>query len=1191
MTLVRNPRAIRAVLLASVAGMSLATAGTAFAQDVAGPRLSATHAEREAQGSSSRIDVSQVELAPQGSAALVDATQAERAPHGYIADALEPDPEILIANPGTPTTARDPVNITGIGQQVIDQGGGFIGLCTGTLINPRTVIFAAHCVNSAAATSYGANSGGTAIGFGFETNTRANAAGQTDELVRWLLGGTGGAGKYQTNIAQAFYNVNQVKYNPLSLEPDAQEFLYGDVALATLDTPAANIPTWALLFSPLTNTGAIGAAGTGFNVGIVGYGNNGTGQTGAAGIDYRRRAAENVLGALTDLETFESFLFGGAPNGLKQNLYFLDFDDPRRGTVQASPFDFNAFRDNARAGTNGGASLEGITSQGDSGGPLILQNFTKQFVIGVLSGGYTRFFNGQPANGYGTVSFYQPLYLYWDYIAANNPYHYVSSVAGNANWTDATHWITTLDPAYYVMGANGTPVNGIPTNPGEQKNGTSGDFGQICFQSGGTSDCYDTRTGVEVVEARPIGTADNQPASDDVASAASQPAVSRVSGDEAVLEAQADGITTQALPPATLANGLPGATNFVPINADPVRLTGAAARYFDVSLIANGTTTLDTSATIDRLTFGGNGATLAITSTGSLTSLINVNHFAGTLNVNGTLNSVGDYSFFGGLISGTGRINAPFVTSVLGQFAPGTVGTVGTLTIGGNLVLSSGSTYFVDLSGTASDLIAVRATTFSGTTPTNGMASLGGALALNVTSALRAGQIYTILTAEGGVSGTFQTPTALSGILTPTLTYTANSVRLAITAGSYGSVVDRNSGVQASFGALLDQNRAKATTFDGIYGPLDLQSASTIRSTLEGLAPTTETTVRSLGTAMVDSTSGLMRDRLETLDIGSSGGTVALIGQPLRVASNSIASRSNLMPPSMIAGGNEQTTVQEGALPENMSAFIAGGYVEGDSRPMPAAIATARDKFDGWYVAGGIETLVDDESAIGFALSYNKMDSDGAVAAHSARADLYQGTLYGKYESASGLTVDAQVSAGLLDSTSRRTVAFVGTNYTLSADDSALAFSSEAGIGYKVDLGNFSVKPRAAWRTSYIDFSRTIETGGPVAMAYDRQPVTSSQLRGGVTLAGNGMKVKPFVTGTYVYDLADRPTVFVADFVGGIGGGALFQLSSQDHDWAEVAGGLTVNTGSVDLSIAAETTIGRDDVATRSIRGSIGFRF
>src|SRR6476620_6311097 len=72
-------------------------------------------------------------------------------------------PQIVIANPGTSTTARDPVNVNGIGQVVVDQGGGFVGLCTGSLINPRTVLFAAHCVNTRTATQYGAGGGGTPI--------------------------------------------------------------------------------------------------------------------------------------------------------------------------------------------------------------------------------------------------------------------------------------------------------------------------------------------------------------------------------------------------------------------------------------------------------------------------------------------------------------------------------------------------------------------------------------------------------------------------------------------------------------------------------------------------------------------------------------------------------------------------------------------------------------------------------------------------------------------------------------------------------------------------------------------------------------------------------------------------------------------------------------------------------------------
>lgn len=1141
--------------------------------------------------------------------AQVDASVAPTSGEGYIAatqpepqvdlvsitaaptiEPIAPEPEILIANPGTPTTARDPVNITGISQMIIDNGGGSVGLCSGTLINPRTVLFAAHCVNSRAATAYGANSGGTAIGFGFETNTRANAAGQTDELVRWLLGGAGGAGKYQTNIAQAFYNANWVNYNPLSLEPAARSFLYGDVAIAALDTPAANIPTWALMFSPLTNTGTIGASGTGYNVGIAGYGNNGNGTSGPGvgnnnNIDFRRRAAENILGALTDLQTFEGFLFGGAPNGLTQNLYFIDFDDPRRGMTGASPFDFNAFRDNARTNPNGN-SLEGITSGGDSGGPLILQNtFARQVVLGVLSGGYTRFFGGQPANGYGTVAFYQPLYLYWDWIAANNPYHYVSAKAGNGSWTDPNHWVSTIDPSYMIQ-SGGQLVNGIPTLTGEQKDGTIGDFGQICFQSGGTSDCLDTRTGVEVVEARPIGTSDDNAGSTSVADIAATGVATR---DRLIPGAQPEAqAAATPLPVATLANGLPGATNFVPNNVDPVRTAGTAPRYFDVTLSATGLTTLSgANVTVDRLTIGTAGAALQIDSGASLSSLINVNQLAGMVTVNGTLSSVGDYSLFGGGLMGSGRINAPFLTSVLGQIAPGTPTTIGTLTVGGNLVLSSGSNLFINFgpNGT-SDVLAVVA---NGTSA--GAAALGGAVSFSPVAGTQvaAGNRYTFLTAAGGVTGTFGSANSLSAILTPRLTYGPNSVSVEIQAGRYSDVVAATA-VQSAYAQLLDQSRGTAG-LASVYGPLDQQNAATIRATLESWAPRTETLRGSLATVAVDNMSRFTRDRLLQLDDGDMGGTLSMIGRPVQLAQlNMTAVGADMM---AVRSDSDAVTVQQGRLPDDTSAFLAGGYLDGDSRPMASALpGGGRDQFDGFYLAGGIEKALDEGSVIGFALSYTDVDGTTPIAGQTASGSLYQGTLYGKSALGGGIELATQVSAGAFDSRTTRVADLIGTPFTLTGDDTALIFTGEVSLGKNFDLGSVEFGPRVAARASHIGFSDIKENGGGPALRLDRSSFNSLQARAGLALSGKkGSSFQPHLSADFVHEFEDAPASFGATFVGGPGPNAIFGLAGTDQDWFEVGGGVTITTGNIDLSIGADTTIGRKDVSNQSYRGSVTFHF
>lgn len=1145
MNFARQQRRVRASLLLSAAGLALvATPGFAAEGDTP----------------------------PSG---LIDAGAAELAPHTLPASSLNPgdaelDPQIVIGHPGTPTTARDPVNVNGVGQMIIDNRDGTIGLCTGTLINPRTVIFAAHCVNSRAATAYGANGGGTAIGWGFSNNN--NAAGAS-AFGGWLNGIAGGA-RYQTNAGRFMYNANAVAYHPGSLEPGANRFRYGDVAIASLDTPAEGIPTWALLFSPLPQTQG-GANGTGYHVNITGYGNNGTGATGSTGgIDYRRRVAENMLGALASLNDFEGFLFGST-SGLPQNLYWIDFDDPRRGTAAADPRDFNAWRDNPLPN-------EGITASGDSGGPLILdRHFARQVVLGVLSGGYTRFFNGAPANGYGTASFYQPLYLYWDWIAANNPYRYVTNVAGNRNWTDAANWVTTVDPNYQIIGPNGQLINGVPGMTGEATTGTSGKFGEACFESGGISECQNFATGVTTTAARPIGTSGDGAANS--AAIAGTDALADGTGGLAFIDGvQPDAqAAAQPIPAPTIANGLPGATNFVPNNSDGNPAGGVLPRYFDVTLSAAGTTTLGSAVTIDKFTLNGVQAGLTITSAGSLTSLMDINQIIGTMHVDGVLRAPSDFFILAGGLSGNGQIHAPFTTSVAGVIAPSTATTVGTLTFNGNLILASGTSYIVNIAGATSDLIAVKRVNGA-----QGQANVGGALSLQFTNAIRGNTSYTILTAEGGVSGAFSAPASLSAILRPTLTYSANAVTLNIVAGNYRDVVSPTNAIAYTYAQMLDANRARAGNYDALYGPLDLQSAATINSTLSGLAPAAESTVQTLGFAAVDSNANFIRSRLQNLDASNLGGTLARYGRPLQVAAFGLSPAMGARP--VASDMAAPVMLQEGALPDNMSGFISGGYLTGDGRSMTGI--GGRDDFDGWYVGGGIEVAAGDNGFVGFALTYSDLDGTASLAGQTAQNQAFQGTLYAKTTTTGGVTFDGYATAGALSTKSRRVVNFLGTTYTLRATDNALVLSTELGIGKDFGGGSFEITPRIAARGTHIGFGSALESGGPVALDLRRRAFTSYQGRAGLTLGAKSSTVRPFVTGTYVHEFSDQPDSVFANLVGAPSGFA-FALNGQDKDWGEVSGGLTLKAGSVDLSISADTTIARSDLSVQTYRGSITFRF
>lgn len=815
----------------------------------------------------------------------------------------------------------------------------------------------------------------------------------------------------------------------------------------------------------------------------------------------------------------------------------------------------------------------------------------------MLSGGYARFFSRAPQYGYGAVSFYQPLYLYWDWIAANNPFHYVGALAGDGKWSDPTHWVTNLDPNYQVI-TGGQLVNGIPTSPGAGKGGTTGQFGQICFQNRTSSDCLDTASGIETVNGNPIGTASNDKGNALVSAVAD-------TGDGTVTAettrrnlidakaAQAAGATfvDLALPAATLTNGLPGATNFVPNNADGIRTTGVIGRYFDVTLGATGTTTLDYGVAIDRLTMTASGARLNITGTGSLTSLIDVTQLAGVMNVDGTLRSTGDYLLMGGGLTGSGTIFTPFLTNVTGTIAPGGDRTIGTLTIGGNAVLSSGSALMIDLgSNRASDLLAVNATTFDAAgKPSDGTANLGGRVMFYRATGQRprANDVFTFLTAQGGITNTFFTPTALSAILTPTLLYSANAVQVRLDAARYTSVINNASSVQYGYATLLDQNRGNAALF-GVYDTLDFLSAADIQSTLEALAPRTETLKSSLAIAATDNISRLLRERIGTIDTQDMGGRVAYLGTPMQSAVAALVQPGVARSSADVTGA--VNVVQEGRLPESMSAFVAGGYLKGNSLPMQGTLNSGgRDRFDGYYIAAGIEHAFDDDAAIGFALSYTDLKGTTAFGGQSASGKLYQGSLYGKFQRGP-LLIDTLHSAGLFAMRGTRSAAIGTDAFTLTSREDALAVSSEVGAGLMFGDA-IQIGPRVAMRASHLGFSKSVESGGIAALGIDRSDFNSVQSRAGVVLKSNGGAFRPYASATYVHDFLRHPAAFGANFAGGIGPNAIFALGGQDRDWYEVAGGVTFSTGNVDFSAGADTTIDRFDVRNESYRGSVTFHF
>jgi autotransporter-associated beta strand protein len=225
------------------------------------------------------------------------------------------------------------------------------------------------------------------------------------------------------------------------------------------------------------------------------------------------------------------------------------------------------------------------------------------------------------------------------------------------------------------------------------------------------------------------------------------------------------------------------------------------------------------------ITVTGGTQTLAGTSTYSGRTVIN----GGTLSVTGSIaGSSGVAVNSGGTLSGTGSVPGVTVASG-GTLAPGSGGS-GKLSVNGPVSFASGSNFLINTSSAGSPSLAVA-----------GLASLGGTISVQSTDGTYLlGQKMTVLTATGGVSGSFTAapvPGTGKAQFASTVSEDANNVYLAINLAQLSPLLPGGSALnQTNAIAGVDAGIAHGDSLPQAFGNLGNLSSSTLATDAQQLA-------------------------------------------------------------------------------------------------------------------------------------------------------------------------------------------------------------------------------------------------------------------------------------------------------------------------------------------------------------------
>jgi len=467
---------------------------------------------------------------------------------------------------------------------------------------------------------------------------------------------------------------------------------------------------------------------------------------------------------------------------------------------------------------------------------------------------------------------------------------------------------------------------------------------------------------------------------------------------------------------------------------------------------------------------GGNTGALVLTGTNSYTGNTTINAGA-TLIVNGsTASSALTTVNAGGTLGGNGTVGSTNVNAG-GTLSPGN--SIGLLTVQGSLVFAAASSYLVEVSPSNADLTNVT-----------GNATLGGATVnANFAAGSYVNKQYTILHANGGVTGTFAGPvvTNLPAGFQSNLSYDANNAYLNLILG-FGSAGSLNQNQQNVANALTNFFNTTGG-IPAVFGTLTPAGLTQVSG--ETAVGSQQTTFNAMNLFMGVMTDPFIAGRGDPVSGGGSPNAYAqdesLAYAARRKPGDAMAAIYTKAPPvapvfeqrwSVWAagfGGSQTTDGNTIVGSNNTRSSLAAGAVGADYRISPNTLA-------GFALAGG-----------GTHFSVN--------GAGSGRSDLFQAGAFIRHNVGPAYITGA-LAYGWQDITTDRTVTVAGVD-RLRAQFNANAWSGRIEGGYRFVAQGFGWTPYAAGQFTTFELpayaEQAIVGANTFALTYNSKSVTDTR--------------------------------------------------------------------------------------------------